>query len=159
MLNLETATKAALRAEMRNLNLPADGLNVEGLKSALAAHYALPAAEPEAPADEPAPEVAVEVPAVTVPEVSVPPVVLAPVVPVVLPAPKPARLEANGVKQPATGTICRQIWDYCDEVERLGQMPQAKALRAWGAGKLDDTTMTVQFYRWRKFKGYSGRQA
>lgn len=70
--------------------------------------------------------------------------------------PKVPQPEANGVKRPKAGTICAQIWDWCDKTNTEGVRPEAKALRAALVG-LDDTTKTVQFYRWRKFNGIQGR--
>ena len=149
MTDYSTMNKAQLRAVFAEKALSYEGLNVEGMRAKLAELE--PAAEqllnePDMPAVELALEQAppVEVPAPTVP--IAPPVVV-------------ARAEQNGVKQPSVGTICRQIWDHCDTVYEAGDMPKAKAVRSWGAGRLDDTTMTIQFYRWRKFRGISGRQA
>lgn len=173
MIDIATANKGQLRQEMRNVGLSYDGLNVDGMRAALTSHVAgeQPVAEvvQEVPAEQTDEELLAELDAkldapevaeiVQVPEVAsvapVPPAVLAPVVPVA----RPTREEKHGVKMPATGTICRQIWDYCAADYSRGTMPNAKALRVWGAGRLDDTTMTVQFYRWRKFNGIVGRQA
>ena len=90
------------------------------------------------------------------------PVVVAPaVLPPVAPAAKPAkerkiqanREERNGVKRPSEGTICAQIWGHCDKVlAETGAHIAAKDLRA-ALPALDDTTKTVQYYRWRKFNG------
>ncbi len=79
--------------------------------------------------------------------------------PVAPKTPKVARVaqpEAHGVKRPKNGTICAQIWAWCDAQNGAGVRPEAKVLRAALPG-LDDTTKTVQFYRWRKFNGISGR--
>lgn len=89
------------------------------------------------------------------------PTLVAPVVP----APKPEKVrkiqanrpEANGVKRPSEGTICAQIWAWCDEVHGAGDVVRAKELRA-ALPALDDTTKTVQYYRWRKFNNIQGRQ-
>jgi hypothetical protein len=157
--------KGALRKFARDNGVDIDGLNEDGMRAALVAWQAAGIVTEEPVAAEVVQEApvldAVLADIVPVPEVAppVPEVIPAPVVQVPLPVAKPARLEANGVKQPAVGTICRQIWDYCDTVYGAGEMPKAKALRGWGAGRLDDTTMTIQFYRWRKFRGISGRQA
>ncbi len=70
------------------------------------------------------------------------------------------RAEANGVKRPSDGTICGNIWGYCDTVVAGGAFPSAKDLRAHGASQApawDATTCTVQYYRWRKFNGVQGR--
>jgi hypothetical protein len=168
-MSFDTMNKGALISACIARGLPMDGLSVVEMRAALNAHEAGKvvaeaaetvqegsepvAAETEVPAVEPALEQAVEVVADPVP---VPPPVPALIVPPVAVTP---RAESNGVKMPAPGTICRQIWDHCESVYASGSMPQAKALRAWGAGRLDDVTMTVQFYRWRKFRGISGRQA
>jgi hypothetical protein len=66
------------------------------------------------------------------------------------------RPEANGVKRPSEGTICAQIWAWCDEVHNAGDKVTAKELRS-ALPALDDTTKTVQYYRWRKFNGIQGR--
>lgn len=84
----------------------------------------------------------------------------APVEPVAKPA-KERKIQANrpeqhGVKRPSEGTICAQIWTWCDEVQKAGDKVTAKELRA-ALPELDDTTKTVQFYRWRKFNGIEGR--
>ena len=173
MVDIHTANKGQLRQLARESGLSYDGLNVEALRAAL---LALPAPE-TAPAEEAAPvgtvdaetaEVTALVEAGIAPEplpivepaVEQAPVVVAPAVPVAPPVPAVStRPEQNGVKRPAAGTLCGQIWNYCDVQFAAGIMPKAKELRAWGAGRLDDTTMTVQFYRWRKFQGIGGRQA
>lgn len=67
------------------------------------------------------------------------------------------RPEQNGVKRPSDGTICAQIWAWCDEVHNAGDKVTAKELRS-ALPALDDTTKTVQYYRWRKFLGIQGRQ-
>lgn len=155
MSDYSSMNKAQLRAVFAEKALSYEGLNVEGMRDTLAKMAAeQPVSEQvEQPATEQTPDpaepvqtdpVVQELPAPTVP--IAPPVVV-------------ARAEQNGVKQPSIGTICRQIWDHCDTVYEAGDMPKAKAVRAWGAGRLDDTTMTIQFYRWRKFRGISGRQA
>jgi len=176
MIDINTANKATLRRMARDAGIDVEGMNAEGMRAVLLAAPApveQPAVEeldesplPTELAPEPATETVIEVPVPTptidsiVDQPVIEEPVLPPVLPVNVPVPvsKPARLEANGVKQPAVGTICRQIWDYCDTVYHAGHQPKAKELRAWGAGRLDDTTMTIQFYRWRKFRDISGKQ-
>jgi hypothetical protein len=177
-MSFDTMNKGALISACIARGLPMDGLSVVEMRAALNAHEAgkvvaeaaetvqepaeapgfdTPAAPTEVlPEPEPALEQAPVVAAEPVPEAPVLAPVPALIVPPVAVVP---RAESNGVKMPAPGTICRQIWDHCESVYASGSMPQAKALRAWGAGRLDDVTMTVQFYRWRKFRGISGRQA
>jgi len=180
MLNFEAMNKGQLRAAMRDAGLVNKGLNVEGMRAALAAHYAAEqsATLAEAPTESVVDTVDLAPVIDTTGEVIVAPVVheetpeVAPVVPVELPPvpstaavkPNPQRTiekdreERNGVKRPSKGTICGYIWDWCDAVLASGQTPRAKDLRSEHAGKLDDTTMTIQFYRWRKFMGFRGRQ-
>ena len=178
--------KGQLREACRSHGIGYNGLNVEAMRTALAEHATQPVEDVtqvgtgvvneqgveetvavttgtfenalvEAAADLPVVEPRVFV----VPMVPVAP--LPPLVPV-LEAPAEARVkriqkdrpEANGVKRPSEGTICAQIWAWCDSVIADGGKPTAKDLKAAKAG-LDTTTCTVQFYRWRKFNGISGR--
>lgn len=172
MLDYSTFNKGRLRSACLAAGIDFDGKTVEQMRDLLSAHDAgqvvaeAAVTVPEAEVDAPVTSEPVSEPVHPDPEFApVVPEVLAPVVQEVIPAVvvpaviRTPRAESNGVKQPAPGTICRQIWDHCDSVYATGDMPQAKALRAWGAGRLDDTTMTVQFYRWRKFNGIVGRQA
>ncbi len=71
-------------------------------------------------------------------------------------APRVQLPEANGVKHPKAGTKCAEIWVWCDAQMEAGTRPEAKALRA-ALTHLDNTTCTVQYYRWRKYHGISGR--
>lgn len=71
------------------------------------------------------------------------------------------RAEQNGIKQPSTGTLCRRIWDKLDAISaETKTIPQIKPFRdALTAEGVDSTTCTIQFYRWRKFHGVTGRTA
>lgn len=77
--------------------------------------------------------------------------------------PKVPREESHGVKRPAAETLCGKIWAWCDAQVAVGVRPEAANLRAHFDGKtegidaIDPTTCTVQYYRWRKFNGISGR--
>lgn len=67
------------------------------------------------------------------------------------------RDESNGVKRPSEGGICRQIWDAIDaEKQTTGQVPSLKEMKV-KLSHLDMTTVSVQYYRWRKFQGIAGR--
>jgi hypothetical protein len=170
--------KGQLREAMRAEGLSYNGLNNEGMKEALAK---VPVAgqnatDAEVLAAQTAGDTSEPVPADTVvpaelrnaPEPVATPVevVREPrVLPTLTPAPAKAepvrkiqanRPEANGVKRPSEGTICAQIWAWCDEVHKAGDKVTAKELRA-ALPTLDDTTKTVQYYRWRKFNGIAGR--
>lgn len=156
--------KAQLRESMRAHSLQYDGMNVEGMRNALAG-FAEDAQTEGQPAQEPAAETQAEV-AASIPDAPLParaPRVLtdAPVVAPVAPtAPKRTiqsnRPEQNGVKRPSEGTKCAQIWAHCDEVYATGAVPAAKAVREH-LKDLDNTTCTVQYYRWRKFNNIQGR--
>jgi hypothetical protein len=69
------------------------------------------------------------------------------------------RPEQNGIKQPSVGTLCRSIWDALDkQAAETGKIPQIKPFRDALTGQgVDSTTCTIQFYRWRKFHGVTGR--
>jgi len=152
---LETANKGQLREAMREAGLGYTGMNNDGMKQALTEFL-------NRPVD------AVSEPRVLPTVVSEPVVVdgvpVATVVPRELPAPPaavPAKVrvsqpEQHGVKRPKDGTKCAEIWAWCDMTDASGTRPEAKVLRA-ALPHLDDTTKTVQFYRWRKFNGISGR--
>jgi len=60
----------------------------------------------------------------------------------------------NGVTRPSIGGKCRGVWDMLDSI---GADATAKQAREAAVGKFDKTTTMVQFYRWRKFNGISGK--
>lgn len=67
------------------------------------------------------------------------------------------RPEANGIKRPSEGGICRQIWDALDEKRALdGTVPSLSSTKD-ALAHLDQTTVSVQYYRWRKHHGIAGR--
>lgn len=67
------------------------------------------------------------------------------------------RPEANGIKRPSEGGICRQIWDALDEKRALdGTVPSLSSTKD-ALAHLDQTTVSVQYYRWRKHNGIAGR--
>lgn len=67
------------------------------------------------------------------------------------------RPEQNGIKRPSEGGICRQIWDALDEKRELdGTVPSLSSTKD-ALSELDQTTVSVQYYRWRKHHGITGR--
>lgn len=69
------------------------------------------------------------------------------------------RPEQNGIKRPSNGGICREIWDFAQDVlDNTGTAPTAKQMRTHGetVGWSMVTTM-IQFYQWRKYNGIKGR--
>lgn len=158
---LESLNKVELRELCRNNGIGYNGMNNEGMRAAL---LLVPGGEAEVPGTEPVTEPVTEqtadVPATeTVREPRVlPTLVTPPVATVATPARKiqSNRPERNGVKRPSEGTICAQIWAWCDAAHDSGGKVAAKDLKA-ALPALDATTCTVQFYRWRKFNGIQGR--
>lgn len=68
---------------------------------------------------------------------------------------EPNRPTRNGVTRPSIGGKCRDVWDMLDEI---GSNATAKQAREEAAKRgYDKTTTMVQFYKWRKFNGISGR--
>ena len=65
----------------------------------------------------------------------------------------------NGVTRPSAGGKCRAVWDALDALANvLEGKPTAERVRELAAEHgFDKTTAQVQFYRWRKFHGISGR--
>lgn len=172
---LATLNKVELRSLCRDNGIGYNGMNNEGMRDALLS----------VPGDAEVAEVVQEVTADTVvaPELQtaleptevatvvvepareprvLPTLVVAPTAPAAPKAEKVRKIQANrpeqnGVKRPSEGTICAQIWAWCDEVHNAGDVVRAKELRA-ALPALDDTTKTVQYYRWRKFNNIQGRQ-
>ncbi len=70
------------------------------------------------------------------------------------------REERNDVARPSLGGICRAIWDACDTQVASGGKATVGWIKVYGAAQgWNKTTVTIQFYQWRKFNGISGRQA
>lgn len=70
------------------------------------------------------------------------------------------RDEQNDIVRPSRGGICRAIWDACDTQIASGQKATIKWLKTYGEAQgWNMTTVTIQFYQWRKFNGITGRQA
>jgi hypothetical protein len=67
------------------------------------------------------------------------------------------RPEANGIKRPSEGGICRQIWDALDEKYSLDKTVPSLSSTKDALAHLDQTTVSVQYYRWRKHNGIAGR--
>lgn len=173
--DLESKNKAELRELCRENGIGYNGLNNEGMRAALLTVPAgdnAPGGSPqdeqvveqihnpelmETPAAQGAREAAEPVTEQTLMYAGMP-TFPAPAAPAVAKRTiEPGRPERNGVKRPSAGTICAQIWAWCDKEHDTNGKVNAKDLRAALAG-LDDTTKTVQFYRWRKFNGIQGRQ-
>ena len=163
--DLEVLNKVQLRELCRDNGIGYNGMNNEGMRAAL---MLVPGGDAEAgPSDSEVPvseQPATEQPVEGAAEVPVPqptPVELPPLVNPPVPVSTGRKIQANrpeqyGVKRPSAGTKCAQIWAWCDEVHNAGDVVRAKELRA-ALPALDDTTKTVQFYRWRKFNGIQGR--
>ena len=166
---LGAMNKAELRDACRENGISYNGLNVDGMRVALATlevpEQPVPGADESGTegvmvhADSVVPQELRDAPA----PVEVPVVVAPTELPAVQPAPAKAakerkiqanREERNGVKRPSEGTICAEIWAYIEKVWKdTGAMPAAKAVRE-ALPSRDDTTKTVQYYRCRKFHGF-----
>lgn len=67
-------------------------------------------------------------------------------------------VKKHGIARPKTDGVCLQIWNTCDTLVSSGITPTLKAIKEQGKlNNWDKVTTTVQFYRWRKFNGISGR--
>ena len=65
------------------------------------------------------------------------------------------REQQNGLKRPSKGTICAELWDCYD---KMGD-PEIKYVKQFAeANGFDQTTATIQFYRWRKFRGIQSKR-
>lgn len=155
---LGTQNKAQLRDLCRDNGISYNGLNVDGMRVALAiVEVGEQVAEVVQPTDVVPTELR-DAPAPVEAPVVVAPAELPPVAPAAPKAAKERKIQANrpernGVKRPSEGTICAQIWAHCDKVlDETGTHIAAQALRE-ALPALDGTTKTVQYYRWRKFNG------
>jgi hypothetical protein len=74
-------------------------------------------------------------------------------------AKKPAQPEQNGVRRPREGGACAKVWAIADAVsaELASPAPIANVLERAKIENLDETTTRVQYARWKKFFGLSGR--
>lgn len=66
------------------------------------------------------------------------------------------RSTANGVTRPSAGGKCRAVWDMLDAIGADATAKQAREQAV--VNGFDKTTTMVQFYKWRKFNGITGRQ-
>lgn len=182
MVDFNTLNKQQLREAMRNAGLSYAGLNVEGMRNALAAHAGMQqesdldlgavvaaAADAQYPA-----EVVQDVEAV----VDADPhaasnALIAQVEQEVAPAVQVApaqrntskgvkiekdRVQRNGVKQPSAGTLCRAVWDELDRAVAAGTPHTAKSIKAHAVQVgFNTNNASIEFYNWRKFNGISGR--
>lgn len=67
--------------------------------------------------------------------------------------------ESNGVRRPKPDTLCGKAWAIFDEISAsTGQPAQIKpALEVGKARGLNEGNVRVEYARWRKFFGISGR--
>lgn len=67
--------------------------------------------------------------------------------------------EQNGIRRPSAEGVCGQVWNLADEISgELGQAtPIANLLERTNAQSIDQTTARVQYARWKKFHGLSGK--
>ncbi|MCV0439304.1 MAG: hypothetical protein K5880_11775 [Hydrogenophaga sp.] len=70
------------------------------------------------------------------------------------PAAAPQHAVRNGVKRPAQGGLCAQVWEWLD-VHPTAAVREVKVeadARAWNVGNA-----TCEYYAWRRFNGLSGK--
>lgn len=67
--------------------------------------------------------------------------------------------EANGVRRPKPETLCGKAWAVFDEVSAKNGAPAsiAESLEIAKARNLNEGNVRVEYARWRKFYGISGR--
>ena len=66
--------------------------------------------------------------------------------------------QVNGVSRPQGTGACAKVWAICDAIQASGSTPTIATVKAHAAlQSLDPTTTQVQYYRWRKHQGITGR--
>lgn len=61
------------------------------------------------------------------------------------------------IKAPTSG-VCRQVWKTLDRIQKRNPRPTARDIRRVASRRgWNETTATVQLYRWRKAHGIEGR--
>lgn len=67
--------------------------------------------------------------------------------------------EANGVRRPKPETLCGQAWAVFDEVSQKNGAPASikESLEIAKARGLNEGNVRVEYARWRKFFGITGR--
>jgi hypothetical protein len=84
---------------------------------------------------------------------------------VTIPAPAPMvlsgkttapREERNGVKRPAPGGLCAQVWEALDQMHAAKVEITAQAVRELATAKnWNQSNASIEFYGWRRFHGLS----
>lgn len=70
------------------------------------------------------------------------------------------RPEQNGITRPSIGGKCREVWDFCDEFYKSGNVPMPKNMREVAVkNDWNPNNAVIEMYQWRKFNGIKGRQA
>ncbi len=71
------------------------------------------------------------------------------------------RDEANGIRRPSAGSICRGIWDELDLVQKAsGKVPSFEDVRTLMKAKSwSRNTAFTQYQRWKQFHGVMPRAA
>lgn len=67
--------------------------------------------------------------------------------------------EQNGIRRPSAEGVCGQVWELADQIStELGQAtPIANLIERTDVRAIDQTTARVQYARWKKFHGLSGK--
>lgn len=65
------------------------------------------------------------------------------------------RPEQNGVKRPSIGGKCRAIWDALDAYRaETGELPTSKTVKELAADEgWNPNNASIEYYQWRKFNG------
>ena len=65
----------------------------------------------------------------------------------------------NGVQLPSSGTLCRAVWDALSTMlSATGNVPTALEIKALGGNNSwNMNNVSIEYYRWRKFNGVTGR--
>lgn len=68
------------------------------------------------------------------------------------------RMEQNGVKHPSGGTVCCNVWEQFDVLQKLnGVVKSSDLILLVETYNWNKNNVSCEFYQWRKFHGIKGR--
>jgi hypothetical protein len=136
MAHYETMGKEALRGAFRELGLKYSGMTVADMRDTLIARSNIAATVKSKDEKPKQPKAAPATPRATKIE--------------------KVRVTQNGITRPSAGGKCAAVWDVCDKLVAEGITPTSAHMRQASTDNgWNENNTNIEFYRWRKFVGYT----